>query len=144
MTFKGEEMEMNKKQSVILFVIIGIVVLTLFGCEKKEKLSRVREIISTKLYDASSARFDKVTYLQTDREELWSGWINAKNLYGAYTGFETFNLSVDKYTKQANFMTHESSSKNEDTRKEYDRIEAIFLKTLLDEHQRDRIKHIEE
>lgn len=58
--------------------------------------TELRVAFAKKLKDSESARFQSVNLKQSKTNGMWSmcGHVNAKNSYGAYSGFEPFFASV--------------------------------------------------
>lgn len=65
--------------------------LILAACGSAEQ-SRIEQAVAYSLADPGSAQFREVRRCTGDTA-IWSGQVNAKNLYGAYVGFEPFLYS---------------------------------------------------
>jgi hypothetical protein len=89
-------MEINKKfinKATITFLLflVYIFCLSLVSCTDSQNISRLKELLTnTGLRDPSSVQLKDVFYDKFDDGEMWMGKINAKNLYGAYTGYKGF------------------------------------------------------
>lgn len=75
-------------------VLIALAALLLTSCENWDDtfpsdIGRARNAVRSKLKDPKSAEF-KNLHVCPDSSEVWSGEVNAKNGFGAYSGFELF------------------------------------------------------
>lgn len=66
----------------------------------------LKEAFEDNLKDADSAKFKDLRYKPGDSAGLWHmcGQVNAKNSYGAYSGFDRFTGVVVKEGKQVSYL----------------------------------------
>jgi hypothetical protein len=77
-------------QKAVMVFLLAATSCTAAGKSSEEQ---VRDMLRLDLYDADSARFQKVQNIastSTQEAGLICGYVNAKNRFGAYSGFHQF------------------------------------------------------
>lgn len=72
-------------------VVIAIALLALSGCKPSDdpELTKAKALVARQLRDPSSAQFRDVEKCY-GHPAMFTGSVNGKNSFGAYTGFESF------------------------------------------------------
>lgn len=74
-----------------MIAIALVLAFLLPGCARDDpKIAHAKEIISARMRDPNSTQFKNVARYTGESGESVCGWVNAKNAYGGYVGFERF------------------------------------------------------
>lgn len=61
-----------------------------------DEIKAVESTVKDSLKDPYSAKFEHGDFPETDKNSLYCGLVNAKNSYGAYTGYQLFSVMLAK------------------------------------------------
>lgn len=71
------------------------------GTATPDQIAYARDALDSHLDDVTTARFRNVHFMDVDYAKLFCGEVNAKNKFGAYTGWKTFFV----HSAKSNFST---------------------------------------